>query len=161
MNVYILRHAEAEPAGAGLRDINRPLTPKGIQAVERVLKAARRAKLVPAAIVTSPLLRARQTAEIASSVLHCERIVESKHLSPMARPETLWQELGGVENVDPVLLVGHEPHLSKLIAFLLEAPLMIDLKKGAMVRIETRANHGPPRGVLKWVVTPRLARSLL
>jgi len=57
-----------------------------------------------------------------------------------------------------VLLAGHEPHLSHLIRFLLEAPVAVDLKKGGLVRIDSAAQPGPPRGVLKWLITPRLVR---
>ncbi len=159
VNIYILRHAEAEPASARLRDADRGLTPQGRRAVERTLKAARRTKLAPDAIFTSPLLRARQTAEAASSVLECTEVRETKHLMPTAPPALLWKELGALKNDGVVVLVGHEPQLSRVIGFLLESPVVVDLKKGALVRIETRSQHGPPRGVLKWMLTPRLARS--
>ena len=160
MNIYILRHGEAEPASASLRDAQRPLTPRGKHTLETVLKAARRMKVTPDAIFTSPLVRARQTAEIAGSILKCKHVVQTKHLNPAARPDLMWKELCSLKNVNHVVLAGHEPHLSQLIGFLLVAPMMVDLKKSAMVRIETKPNHGPPRGVLKWMLTPRLAEAL-
>jgi phosphohistidine phosphatase SixA len=55
------------------------------------------------------------------------------------------------------MVVGHEPHLSRFAAFLLEAPLAIDMKKSAIVRIDVQEREGPPRGVLKWMLTPKLA----
>ena len=56
------------------------------------------------------------------------------------------------------MLAGHEPHMSRLTAFLLEAAVMVDFKKGAMLRISATGKSGPPRGLLKWMITPRIAR---
>ena len=49
-------------------------------------------------------------------------------------------------------------HLGSLIGLLLEAAIMVDLKKGSLVRIETHGKLGPPRGVLKWMITAKLAK---
>jgi len=87
-------------------------------------------------------------------------VEQTKHLNPTARPDLIWKELCALKNVNHVVLAGHEPHLSQLIGFLLVAPIMIDLKKGSLVRIETKPNHTPPRGVLKWMLTPRLGTAL-
>jgi phosphohistidine phosphatase SixA len=57
-------------------------------------------------------------------------------------------------------IAGHNPHLGSLMAMLLEAALMVDLKKGALVRITTQSRLGPPRGVLKWMITPKVAKAL-
>jgi phosphohistidine phosphatase len=158
MELYILRHGEAEPRAAGIPDSGRKLIEKGKRDVRAVIKAALKAKLRPELILTSPLTRAQETAALAAALCHCERVVETRSLLPGARPDLAWKEICAVRNVQQVLLAGHEPHLGHLIAFLLEAAVVVDLKKGALVRIGTPAKTGPPRGVLKWMITPRLAR---
>jgi len=159
VNIYVLRHAQAEALEAAVGDSKRPLTLQGRKSVEEVLRSARKAKVAPDVIFTSPLIRAKETAEIAASVLRCSRVVETNHLLPTSAPFALWREISEEKKAGSIFLVGHEPHLSRLIAFLLEAAVSVDLKKGALVRIETRGKLGPPRGVLKWMITPRLARA--
>jgi phosphohistidine phosphatase len=156
MDLYILRHGEAEPQEAGIPDAGRKLTPAGKRALRNVLELARRAKVAPQAILTSPLTRATSTADIASAVLKCERIIQTRNLLPSAAPTLVWKEIAALHATD-VLVAGHEPQLGHLITFLLEAAVVVDLKKGALVRISTKATHGPPRGVLKWMITPKLA----
>jgi len=125
--------------------------------VRAVVKAAEKARCAPAIILTSPLRRAQETAAVAAKVLRCENVAETRNLLPGANPDLLWKELGGMKDIDQILVAGHEPHLGRLIAFLLEAAVVIDFKKGALVKIATPGRLGPPRGVLKWMITPRLA----
>jgi phosphohistidine phosphatase SixA len=75
---------------------------------------------------------------------------------PTPAGKRAWKEIGAL-HASHVLAAGHEPHLGRLITFLLEAAVVVDLKKGALVRIATKATHGPPRGVLKGMITPKLA----
>jgi phosphohistidine phosphatase len=124
-----------------------------------VVKAALKAGVRPELILTSPLRRAQETAAIVSALSGCKHVVETKNLVPGANPELAWKEICALKKVQQVFLAGHEPHLGHLIAFLLEAALIVDLKKGALVRISTPAKPGPPRGVLKWLLTPKLARA--
>jgi phosphohistidine phosphatase len=157
MDIYILRHAEAEPRGPGIADADRALTARGKRDLRAVLALAARAKVKPRIILSSPLQRARQTAAAAAKVFKTE-VVETRHLLPAARPDHLWRELGAMPAADSMLLAGHEPHLGNFIRFLLESAVAVDLKKGALVRIEVPHRIGPPRGVLKWMMTPRLVR---
>jgi len=86
-------------------------------------------------------------------------VVETRSILPGASPELVWKEIRAQHKVDSILIAGHEPHLGSLIGLLLEAPLMVDLKKGALVRITAQSKSGPPRGVLKWMITPKLAKA--
>jgi phosphohistidine phosphatase len=147
MEVYILRHGEAEERESSRAD------------GDRKLKVARGAEAAPDLILTSPLRRAQETAAIAAEVLGCKRVVETRHLLPGASPELVWKEIGSDHKVEKILLAGHQPHLGSLIGLLLEAPVMVDLKKSAMVRIATKGKFGPPRGVLKWMITAKLAKA--
>ena len=160
MEIYILRHGEAEMREAGHSDGERKLTAYGKRDLKAVLKVARKLGVVPQVILTSPLRRAQETAKIAAEILHSKHVVETKSLVPDASPELVWKEIGAQQKVDSILIAGHNPHLGSLTAMLLEAALMVDLKKGALVRITTQSRLGPPRGVLKWMITPKVAKIL-
>ena len=159
MDIYILRHGEAEEQDTGVVDRDRKLTAKGKRDLKSVLKIARGAGVLPDLILSSPLRRAQETAAIAAEVLECKRIEETRNLVPGASPEQVWKEICTDYKVDTILLAGHQPHLSSLIGLLLEAAVMVDLKKGSLVRIETHGKLGPPRGVLKWMITTKLAKA--
>lgn len=156
MEFYILRHGEAEPRDAGIADADRALVKKGKIDVRAVCKAARRAKVEPQLILTSPLRRTRETAEIAAGVWDCP-LKETDAMLPDANPEAIWTEAAG-SKAERVMVVGHEPHLGKLISFLLGAEISVDFKKGGLIRIDTQ--RGKARAWLKWMLTPRLARAL-
>jgi phosphohistidine phosphatase len=155
MDLYLFRHGEAEPRGPAVEEARRALTDKGRRDVSRVAERARKAKVQPSIIVTSPYTRARQTAEIAAKSLPAE-IVESRHLRPSGDPAKLWLELAPHAG-KAVLLAGHEPHMSKLVQYLLCADLKIDFKKGALVRIMASDPPSEPKGIFKWMITPRLS----
>ena len=88
---------------------------------------------------------------------HCQQVIETKSLLPDVLPSHIWSEIRSLRPLKEIMVVGHEPHLSRLAAFLLEAPVAIDMKKAALLRIEVQDREGPPRGVLKWMLTPKLA----
>jgi phosphohistidine phosphatase len=159
MEIYVLRHGEAEERETGLADRDRKLTAKGKRDLKNILKMARNAEVAPDLILASPLRRAQETAAIAAEILGCKHLVETRNLLPGASPEQIWKEIGTDYKVDTILLAGHQPHLGSLIGLLLEAPIMVDLKKGSLVRIETHGKLGPPRGILKWMITTKLAKA--
>lgn len=156
MNITILRHGTAEDRALGKPDADRRLTKEGKLELKAVLQMARKAGITPDLILTSPLRRALETARIAETELECQQAVETKSLLPDGAPAQVWRELRGHRGAKEIMLVGHEPQLSGLAAFLLDASLVIDLKKGALLRIAVQDGHSP-RGVLKWLLTPRLA----
>jgi phosphohistidine phosphatase len=159
MEIYVLRHGEAEEREAGLADRDRKLTAKSIRDLKALLRLARKAEVAPDLILTSPLRRAQETAAIAAEVLGCKDVVETRNLLPGASPEQIWKEIGTDYKVENILLAGHQPHLGSLVGLLLEAAVMVDLKKGSLVRIATQGRLGPPRGVLKWMITTKLAKA--
>jgi len=159
MNIYILRHGAAEDRELGTPDAARQLTKQGKRELRAVLRQARAAGVVPQTILTSPLTRALETARIAAEELNSPNVVETKDLAPDVAPPQLWREIRASHRVKDLMLVGHEPQLSRVAGFLLESPLAIDLKKGALMKIAVADNNGPPRGVLKWLLTPKLARN--
>lgn len=159
MEIYILRHGIAEEHSTKKPDALRELTEEGREKLRQVLRRAAKARVKPSLIISSPLVRAVETAQIAAEVLGCEdRLEQMDALKPEASPAAVWQEIRMRRDEESILLAGHEPQLSSLTAYLLGAPgMMVDMKKGALVRIDVDAAGREPHGVLMWMLTPRLA----
>jgi phosphohistidine phosphatase len=159
MQVYLLRHGIAEDAEAGQSDADRALTSEGRDKLRRVLKRARAAGVEPAVVLSSPLKRAVETAEVAADSLGFkDKITKTRALVPGGSPHDVWEEVRGQQGVPAILLAGHEPLMSALVAFLLGTPtLAVDMKKAALVRIDIDRLGPEPRGVLKWMLTPATA----
>ena len=159
MEIYILRHGAAEEATQGMRDADRALTPDGAAKLQSVLRRARGAGAEPSIILTSPLRRARETAEIAAKSLRGEStLVESRALAPESSPPEVWEEIRTHKTEAQLMIVGHEPLFSAVYAYLLGAPaVQIDVKKGSLGRIDVDRLAGQPRGVLRWLLYPKLA----
>jgi phosphohistidine phosphatase len=160
MQIYLLRHGIAEPARAGEPDAERALTPEGKKKVRDVARAAAAAGVKPTIIVSSPYKRALATARAAAEELgYPADILTSNALTPQSSPAEAWDDIRLHHNAASVLAVGHEPLFSALAAYLLGAAVNVDFKKGALLCLET-VDAGPqPRGVLKWLITPKLAGS--
>jgi phosphohistidine phosphatase len=161
MEIYILRHGEAEPRGKKIAEADRKLTARGEQDVQRVMKLAAKAKVDAQLVLTSPYIRAVDTGRIAAAELDSQpRLEQTEALLPDVLPDQVWKDLRSRSKVKEILLAGHEPQLSQLIAYLLGVPaLKIDLKKGALVRISMDSLAVQPHGELKWVLTPGLANA--
>jgi phosphohistidine phosphatase len=123
MEILIIRHGQAVDDAPGVGDAGRWLTAKGRKITRRVGRwLAKRRKRTPAAIWTSPLVRAVQTAEIvAAEIGHEGEIRAVAELSPGRDPGDLLRMLdtAGVDGAGPLALVGHEPGLSMLVTALL------------------------------------------
>lgn len=159
MELYILRHGIAEDGKPGGRDADRALTSEGKRKLREVLRLAASAGVSPRCILTSPYLRAVQTAEIAAEVLgHRNDLLRTDALTPDSDPHGVWEEIRIHKGAESLLIAGHEPLLSRLVAHLLGAPaLFVDMKKGALVRVDVDQFGPEPRGVLKWMLVPKLA----
>jgi phosphohistidine phosphatase len=117
MIVSFLRHAEAEP-DAG-RDFDRKLTVKGLEQAEKVGKFLVRYGLIPDRILTSPVVRARQTARLVARQLGDPVLTEEPWLACGMAPATCLTELATHSSDSHLMLVGHEPDFSDTIAHLL------------------------------------------
>jgi phosphohistidine phosphatase len=159
MEIYLLRHGIAEDAKAGQSDADRALTDEGRDKLRRVLKRARGADVKPSLILTSPLKRAIQTAEVAAEALeYTGDLVRTKALVPDASPREIWDELRAHKSEDAILLASHEPLMSSAAAFLLGTPgLQVEMKKAALLRLDCDRFGSEPHGVLRWMITPALA----
>ncbi len=159
MEIYLLRHGIAELRQPARPDAQRALTDDGKVKLRKVLARAKKADVAPSLILTSSYARALQTAELAAEVLIYQgQIVKTPALLPGGSPPAIWAEIRSRPNERAILLSGHEPLLSASAAYLLNAPtLKIDLKKGALVRIDIERVTGDPQGELKWLMTPKTA----
>lgn len=159
MQVYLLRHGIAEDKSSSGKDRDRELTAKGRAELKAVLHAAARAKVKPALILTSPYVRARDTAAKARKILGVEEnLIETNALVPDSQPQTVWAEICDHRKEESLMLVGHNPLFEQLVAHLLGTPtLQFQFEKGAIVALEISNFRGEPDGVLLWVLTPELA----
>src|SRR5262249_54848302 len=156
MLIYILRHGIAED---GQPDSERALTSEGKKKLRNVLRVAREAGVGPSLILSSPYRRAVQTAQLAAEILgYTGSLLRTHALEPGSHPQTVWEEIRVHKDEEQILLAGHEPLFSALTAYLLGCPnLQIDFKKGALACVELGHFSAEPRGVLKWILTPKLA----
>jgi phosphohistidine phosphatase len=156
MVVYVMRHAEAVEEGETLQDEWRYLTGKGRLAAEKMSSAIAKIGSKPRLIITSPLTRAVQTAEIAAEKV-CRKnvVIASCLLLPGAGISELVAYLKGCKDAKRVLLVGHEPQLGSFVANVLgREDETITLKKGACVALELHpGKDDKPAGFL-WYLAP-------
>jgi len=159
MEIYLLRHGIAEENAATGRDADRRLTEEGRQKLRRVLERAQQAGANPSLILTSPLRRALETAEIAAGELGYEgKLTRTPALMPSSSPQQVWEEIRLHRNESAILLAGHEPLFSSTVAYLLGSTRqMVQFRKGAIARIDVEAFGAAPAGVLQWMLTPKLA----
>jgi len=158
MDLYVIRHADAVALGEGniTEDSDRPLTEVG-EAQAKAIGAGLEAKgLRPGLIVTSPLVRARQTADgiVRQFAQDPPVIQEAKEVAPGVKPKRLARFLRGL-SADAVALVGHQPDLGEWTAWLIGGKkAQIDLAKAGVALI--RCPDGPRKGggTLMWLVTP-------
>jgi phosphohistidine phosphatase len=159
LELYILRHGIAEEPQAGQRDADRRLVPEGERRLKVVLKRGREAGVAPGRILASPYARAQETAVIARAALGVEEpVVTESSLTPEGSPADVWSAIRTHRGVPSLLLASHEPLCGYLLAYLLNSPRMaVDVKKGALIRVDLEGFGPEPRAVLRWMLTPGLA----
>lgn len=153
-----MRHAIAGAKSFSGRDADRQLTADGVRILRQVLAQARLKGLKPHSIVSSPYLRARQSAAIAAEMLEFrEPVLTSNRVVPDSHPSELWQEVR--ESSDSsLLLVSHEPLLSSAASWLTgETRVIIEFRPATIVRIDFEAQRfddlgAVPRGRLIWKI---------
>lgn len=159
MQVYLLRHGVAEEGRLGKRDSDRELTTEGRKKLRETLRAAAAVEVKPTLILSSPFVRAVQTAEIAKDILQCKSpVLRTKALTPSSTAEQVWEEIRIHRDEPELMLVGHEPLFSSLAAYLLNTPsLRLDFKKGAVLRVDFDSLGIRPHGTLRWFLVAKLA----
>lgn len=166
MLVLLMRHGIAvEPGDPAFPiDHDRPLSPQGRKRTIAAVRGMRKLGMRPDVVITSPLRRARQTAEIVAAEFGIPggQMIESATLTPDAAPEQVIRELHGQTADATVLLIGHEPHLSSLASLLLIGDtngLYIVFKKAAVCGVEWASDDGQQQGTLRFLLQPRHLRS--
>ena len=159
MELYLMRHGIAEDGLAGESDSLRKLTREGREKVAAVVATARRGGMDPSLILSSPYLRAMQTARLVAERLGYEgKIVTSDTLVPHSSPEDVWRELRVYGDERSILLSSHEPLIGSTVGYLLNCPsLALEVKKASVICIELPQTRGVPRGVLQWMITPKIS----
>ncbi len=134
IEVLVLRHAQA--VDIANNDHSRELTDKGRRQSEKVGKFCHKHGLVPETIVTSPVLRARQTAEVVAEVTGVKNIIEAAALACGASPQDYYTVIKEVGSHGPIMVVGHQPDMGELLADALGCSCEIEVKKAALICLE-------------------------
>jgi phosphohistidine phosphatase len=163
--LLVVRHAIArdrlKSMGQGMDDTDRPLTAEGRRKMALAARGLKQLHQEIDTILTSPLLRAQQTAQILSDHYPASRVTVCKPLSPDYNSATLIRAL----NEEPgkrIAIVGHEPGLSALITTLIYSKDSgaIQLKKGGVAQLQFNDNIASGKGTLQWLLTPKQLRLL-
>ena len=161
MNLYILRHGIAvEPGTPGYEhDSERPLIPKGERRLRSAAAAMGKMELSFDLILSSPFVRAKQTAEIIAGELKLKKRLQlSDTLACGGSMKNLVGLLTGLESaLENVLIVGHEPCLSRLISLLVSGDAdaaAVEMKKGGLCKLEIGELQHDQCARLAWLLTP-------
>ncbi len=156
MDLYFLRHGLAEDRADWTdNDDARPLTKPGKKRMADEAKALAHLKLNLDAVMTSPLVRARQTADIVAKHLNAQDgVVEDKRLAPGFNMSKLREIVREHENAQALMIVGHEPDFSETIGALIGGA-RVAIKKGGLAYINVTSTS-PLQGELVWLVPPKV-----
>jgi phosphohistidine phosphatase len=162
LELYLIRHGVAAVRGEDYPDDSkRPLTSDGIARLRKEAKALDELGVVFEHILSSPLVRARQTADVFSETMKSKPSVSTTDaLTPAGSPAAVIQELGKHMRKASIALVGHEPNMGELAAHLIGAKVPFQFKKGAVCRIDFAVLPPKGKGELVWFVTPRMLRKI-
>ena len=161
MQLLLFRHGIAEDAGAGVDDAARQLTDEGEKKTRLAARGLSRFAAAPQVILTSPLVRARQTARILSEVFD----VEATECPALAGHDlaAILREVGRQKH-EVVMLVGHEPTFSSLAEILLTGEAsrgVIEMKKAGCIGLEVEFKRSSVAGArLIWLATPAMLREM-
>jgi phosphohistidine phosphatase len=164
MELLIIRHAIAfaRDRRRWSDDAARPLSPLGIRRLRKAVSGLKELCKAPDRLLTSPLVRAKQTAKILTEVAGWPRAEVVPELKPGETAAAVLALLGG-DRSKRVAVVGHEPDLSALLTACIlrnHSALPIEMKKGAVACLSFPGKARAGSAVLKWLATPRMLRGL-
>jgi phosphohistidine phosphatase len=155
MDLILLRHGKAEDHNLG-GDFARQLVERGRQQAAQAARLLKTAGKLPEVVLTSPLLRARQTAEEFCHTAGMPGEIIQGWLASGMQPETALAELSAFRDFKRVMIVGHEPDFSQLIQWILGAAGgTIEVKKGTIACL--RVNPPSRQGALRYLIPPKLS----
>jgi phosphohistidine phosphatase len=160
VELYLIRHAIADQRGEKWPDDNkRPLTEDGMARMRKAARGLVRLGVSFDVIMTSPLVRARQTAEIVAAAADSKPpLVTVESLSPDGGYAAIVADLEKQTRKSRIALVGHEPLIGELAARLIGSRHPIEFKKGAVCRIDVDSIPPAGPGDLRWMLTPKILR---
>ena len=162
LELYLIRHGIAAERGEDYPDDSkRPLTSNGIARLKKEAAALDALGVAFDQIISSPLVRTRQTADVfAESMKVKPPVATIDALAPAGTPSSVIQELAKYMRKSRIAVVGHEPNLGELAAKLIGARTPIEFKKGTICRIDFEVL--PPKGVgqLRWLLPPKVLRKI-
>lgn len=160
--LYLIRHALAEERGdAWPDDTKRPLTEEGMSRMRKAARGLARLGVSVEVVLSSPLVRARQTAEIvAGGLAPRPSLVNVDSLAPDGTYAAVVADLEKHARKTRIALVGHEPAIGELAARLIGSRHAIEFKKGAVCRIDVDTLPPAGPGDLRWLLTPKILRAL-
>ena len=165
MDLYFFRHGIAQEMSQAIHsDSHRRLTDEGRKKMHRAAKGIRALELDFDLILTSPYLRAKETAEITADVLGLEKkMLMTPTLAANGNPKELIDEVRHQHHKKrSILLVGHEPYMSRLISLLIsgETSIEITLKKGGLCKLMTGSLSYGRCATFEWLLTPAQLRAI-
>ncbi|HEY5619924.1 MAG TPA: phosphohistidine phosphatase SixA [Vicinamibacterales bacterium] len=160
--LYLVRHAIAAERGEEWPDDDkRPLTARGVARFKEAIAGLKQLEAGVDEIFTSPLVRAKQTADLLAAGLPGKPAVKVLDvLAPGHTPTSVMAQLARSARRRRIALVGHEPSLGELAAHLIGAGRALPFKKGGVCRIDVESLTSRRPGALTWFVQPRLLRGL-
>lgn len=142
-------------------DSERPLTREGRAEIQKIAKALKAIGLQTNRICTSPLRRARETAEIAAKILKIPTLEEWDELKPDGNKAALYRKLAKLEQNSRLILVGHEPYLTSMIGEIIGATnARVVLKKGGVGKVRITSFTPRISGELRWLLVPKIITSM-
>jgi phosphohistidine phosphatase len=161
--LYLIRHAIAADRGEEWPDDDkRPLTARGVARFKETVEGLKKLEAGIDEIFTSPLVRAKQTADLLAAGLPGKPTVKILDaLAPGHTPGSLMAQLARTARRRRIALVGHEPSLGELAAHLIGAGRALPFKKGGVCRIDVESLTSRRPGALTWFVQPKMLRGLV
>jgi len=166
MELYIIRHAIAQPLGRknDFTDEKRALTTEGRDRMRDVARGLRKLGIELDLILTSPLVRAVETAEVVASVFGVGKkdVEQTDNLAPGASSGELFAELKNRTGAESIVLVGHQPYLGELVSKVVRGNggFSFELKKGSVCCLSVTETVPELHGTLSWLMTPKQMRLL-
>jgi phosphohistidine phosphatase len=157
METYLIRHGIAADASPDGSDRQRALTAEGVAKLRGEAAGLNRLEVRLELILSSPLVRARQTADLLARHVDTKPlVVVSSALAPSGSPADVAAELRKHQNAGAIALVGHEPGIGSLAARWLGARASVAFKRGGVCRIDFDASIRDGAGTLRWFATPNM-----
>jgi phosphohistidine phosphatase len=160
--LYLVRHAiAAERGDEWPDDSKRPLTARGIERFKEVVRGLNKLGVGLDEIFTSPLVRASQTASLLAAGIEGKPVVKTLDaLAPGHPAASVVQHLSRASRRPRVAMVGHEPDLGELAAYLLGAKRALPFRKGGVCRIDVAGVGASRAGSLVWFMPPKVLREI-